>query len=90
MEINAENMTRVRHEKLTRFVTRNFEKLGVPKDEAEIGANVLVQADLRGVDTHGVIRFNPQAWYVKWLTEGSKTARTNNRTVSETASSALL
>jgi L-2-hydroxycarboxylate dehydrogenase (NAD+) len=80
----------VDHRKLTRFVGGAFEKLGVPKDDAEIGANVLVQADLRGVDTHGVIRFNPQAWYVKWLTDGSMTARPNIRTVSETASSALL
>ena len=90
MEIKAENMTRVRHEKLTRFVTRNFEKLGVPKEDAEIGANVLVQADLRGVDTHGVIRFNPQAWYVKWLTEGSMTARPNIQVISESASTALI
>ena len=90
MEINAENMTRVRHEKLMRFVTRNFEKLGVPKEDADIAGNVLVQADLRGVDTHGVIRFSPHAWYVKWLREGSMTARPNIRVVSETASSALL
>ena len=90
MEIKAENTTRVRHEKLTRFVTRNFEKLGVPKEDAEIGANVLVQADLRGVDTHGVIRFNPQAWYVKWLTEGSMTARPNIQVISESASTALI
>ena len=90
MEINAENMTRVRHEKLMRFVTRNFEKLGVSKEDADIAGNVLVQADLRGVDTHGVIRFSPHAWYVKWLREGSMTARPNIRVVSETASSALL
>ena len=90
MEINVENMTRVRHEKLMRFVTRNFEKLGVPKEDADIAGNVLVQADLRGVDTHGVIRFSPHAWYVKWLREGSMTARPNIRIVSETASSALL
>jgi LDH2 family malate/lactate/ureidoglycolate dehydrogenase len=90
MEINAENMTRVRHEKLMRFVMRNFEKLGVSKEDADIAGNVLVQADLRGVDTHGVIRFSPHAWYVKWLREGSMTARPNIRIVSETASSALL
>ncbi|MGH7852469.1 MAG: Ldh family oxidoreductase [Candidatus Binatia bacterium] len=90
MATDLKATTAVNHRKLTRFVVGAFEKLGVPKDEAEIGANVLVQADLRGVDTHGVIRFNPQAWYVKWLTEGSMTARPNIRVVSETASSALL
>jgi L-2-hydroxycarboxylate dehydrogenase (NAD+) len=57
---------------------------------AEIAANVLVAADLRGVDTHGVIRFNPQAWYVKWLTEGSMTARPNIRIICESSSTALI
>src|SRR5687767_1241229 len=90
MEITAENRTRVSHEKLTRFVTRSFEKLGVTASDAEIAADVLVAADLRGVDTHGVIRFNPQAWYVKWLTEGSMTARPNIQIISESASTALI
>jgi L-2-hydroxycarboxylate dehydrogenase (NAD+) len=90
MEHNSENRTRVNHEKLTRFVSRSFEKLGVTTGDAEIAANVLVAADLRGVDTHGVIRFSPQAWYVKWLTEGSMTARPNIRVISESSSTALL
>ena len=81
---------RVSHRKLLSFVAAAFEKLGVPKEDAEIGAHALVQADLRGVDTHGVIRFSPNAWYVKWLTEGSMTAKPNLRVISETASSALL
>lgn len=90
MASDSKSATAVNHRKLARFVTAAFEKLGVPKEDAEIGGNVLVQADLRGVDTHGVIRFNPHSWYVKWLTEGSMTARPTIRTVSETASSALL
>ena len=90
MATDLKGTTAVNHRKLTRFVGGAFEKLGVPKEDAEIGANVLVQADLRGVDTHGVIRFNPQAWYVKWLTEGSMTARPNVRIVSESSSTALI
>ena len=90
MEINSENMTRVNHEKLTRFVSRSFEKLGMMAGDAEIAAKVLVASDLRGVDTHGVIRFSPQAWYVKWLTEGSMTARPNIRVISESSSTALI
>jgi L-2-hydroxycarboxylate dehydrogenase (NAD+) len=86
----AHETTRVNHRKLVSFVAAAFEKLGVPKEDAEIGARVLVQADLRGVDTHGVIRFSPNAWYVKWLTERSMTAKPNIRVVSETTSSALL
>jgi len=90
MENSAEKMTRVDHRKLKRFVASSFEKLGVPKEDAEIAANVLVQADLRGVDTHGVIRFSPHAWYVKWLTEGSLTARPKLRVISESATTALI
>jgi len=90
MATDLKDMTFVNHRKLTRFVGGAFEKLGAPKDDAEIGANVLVQADLRGVDTHGVIRFNPQAWYVKWLTEGSMTARPKIQIISESSSTALL
>jgi L-2-hydroxycarboxylate dehydrogenase (NAD+) len=86
----TQETARVNHRKLASFVAAAFEKLGVPKEDAEIGARVLVQADLRGVDTHGVIRFSPNAWYVKWLTERSMTAKPNIRVVSETASSALL
>jgi L-2-hydroxycarboxylate dehydrogenase (NAD+) len=90
MATSFENMKRVDHQRLVEFVSDSFEKLGVPKEDAAIGANVLVQADLRGVDTHGVIRFNPHSWYVKWLSEGSMTARANLGVVRESVSTALL
>ena len=90
MEQPIEEMTRVDHRKLTRFVTAAFEKLGVQPDDAAIAAKALVAADLRGVDTHGVIRFSPNAWYVKWLSEGSMTARPKMRLISESATTALI
>ncbi len=90
MATDTTGMTRINHEKLIRFVSRSFEKLGVPASDAEIAANVLVASDLRGVDTHGVIRFNPHAWYVKWLRDGAMTAKPNIRIVTEHASTALL
>ncbi|HEU0048475.1 MAG TPA: Ldh family oxidoreductase, partial [Nitrososphaera sp.] len=79
MEHRTKGDTRVDHQKLTRFVSQAFQKLGVPENDAEIAAKVLVAADLRGVDTHGVIRFNPNAWYVKWLQEGSMNPTPNIR-----------
>jgi LDH2 family malate/lactate/ureidoglycolate dehydrogenase len=48
MEQPIEQMTRVDHRKLTRFVTAAFEKLGVPPGDAAIAAKALVAADLRG------------------------------------------
>jgi LDH2 family malate/lactate/ureidoglycolate dehydrogenase len=86
----AMDMTRIDHKKLARFVSRSFEKLNVAPSDAEIAARVLVASDLRGVDTHGVIRFNPHSWYVKWLSEGSMTARPNTQLICESATTALL
>ena len=90
MDLSTEAMKRVDHRKLRRFLVASFEKFGVPKSDAEIAADALVMADLRGVDTHGVIRFNPNAWYVKWLSEGSMKAKPDIKIIRETASSALL
>jgi len=90
VEKNATENLRVDYKKLTRFITASFEKLGVPSDDAKIAANVLVLSDLRGVDTHGVIRFSPDSWYVKWLREGSMSANPNIRIVSENGATALV
>ncbi|HYA30788.1 MAG TPA: Ldh family oxidoreductase [Acidobacteriota bacterium] len=90
MVTDSTGMTRINHEKLIRFVSRAFVELGVSLSDAEVAANVLVASDLRGVDTHGVIRFNPHAWYVKWLKEGTMKAKPNIRIVSQNASTALL
>jgi LDH2 family malate/lactate/ureidoglycolate dehydrogenase len=90
METGVNASKRIHHEKLAAFVQAALEKLGVPGGDARIAADALVAADLRGVDTHGVIRFSPQAWYVKWLTEGSMTARPDIRVISESASTALI
>ncbi len=90
MEPVAHDVTHVDHQKLIRFVSLSFERLGVPGPDAAIAAHALVTADLRGVDTHGVIRFNPHSWYVKWLREGSMTAKPNIRIIAESDSGALI
>ncbi|HYB21996.1 MAG TPA: Ldh family oxidoreductase, partial [Thermodesulfobacteriota bacterium] len=41
---------------LRNFCMRAYTKAGVPQEEAEIVADLLVRADLRGVETHGVTR----------------------------------
>lgn len=88
--MDAQHITLVDHHKLSRFVAAAFEKLGVPPQDAAIAANVLVLADLRGVDTHGVIRFNPGSWYVKWLRDGEMNPAPKIHIVSDAGSSALL
>jgi LDH2 family malate/lactate/ureidoglycolate dehydrogenase len=46
------------YEDLKNYVIRFFRALNVPEIDARIAADVLVSADLRGVNTHGVIRLH--------------------------------
>ena len=46
-------------ETLRKFTERVFEKLGVPPEDARVCADVLIEADLRGFDCHGVSRLFP-------------------------------
>ena len=46
-------------ESLHTFTRRVFESLGIPKEDARIAADVLIEADLRGFDCHGVGRLFP-------------------------------
>jgi L-2-hydroxycarboxylate dehydrogenase (NAD+) len=39
-------------------MVRFFTRLNVPQADAETAAEVLISADLRGVDSHGIIRLN--------------------------------
>jgi LDH2 family malate/lactate/ureidoglycolate dehydrogenase len=47
---------RIPFEALKSFCRTAYEKVGVPREEAEIVADLLVRSDLRGVETHGVTR----------------------------------
>ncbi len=55
-----------------------------------IAAEVLVMADLRGVDSHGVVRLSPHGWYVKALRDGIVNPKPDIRIVQETPASALV
>src|SRR5690606_6465873 len=59
--------TRYNWKKLQEFCCQVFKKAGVPEREAFIVAESLVQADLRGVDSHGVVR---TAIYLKRIEKG--------------------
>ncbi|MCD4672177.1 MAG: Ldh family oxidoreductase [Anaerolineaceae bacterium] len=47
-----------RYEDLYDYVVRFFEHLQVPSEDAKIAADVLLLADLRGVNSHGIIRLH--------------------------------
>jgi LDH2 family malate/lactate/ureidoglycolate dehydrogenase len=77
----------VRHEELTEFCLRVFEKLGMPHEDAAIAADALVRCNLRGVDTHGVLRMPVYAGKVKG---GFINPNPDFRLLKETAATALI
>jgi L-2-hydroxycarboxylate dehydrogenase (NAD+) len=78
---------RVQAEPLKNFCVQVFQKLDVPDDDARITANVLVEADLRGVDSHGVARLRR---YVNGLRDGVMVAQPNVQVVAEAPATALI
>jgi L-2-hydroxycarboxylate dehydrogenase (NAD+) len=46
-------------EKMKQFMIDVFIKVGVPEQDAKVCAEVLIEADKRGIDSHGVGRFRP-------------------------------
>jgi len=74
-------------EPLTRFCQRVFEKLGVPSEDAFTTTEVLVLADLRGIDSHGVARLRR---YYTGLKNGVMVPKPSVRVVRETPVTALI
>jgi ureidoglycolate dehydrogenase (NAD+) len=62
----------VRHEQLAMFSAACLEKLGLERADARLVAETLVAANLRGVDSHGVLRL---PHYATRLRNGSVRAR---------------
>ena len=55
-----DNRARFAHSDLVRFTAQVFEKLGMPPADAARGAEVLVDADLAGIESHGIAHL---AWH---------------------------
>jgi L-2-hydroxycarboxylate dehydrogenase (NAD+) len=72
---------------LAEFVARAFVAAGLPQPDAQAVAALMVEADLRGSDTHGVIRL---PLYVRRLRAGGINAKPNIRLISDRASVALI
>jgi L-2-hydroxycarboxylate dehydrogenase (NAD+) len=72
---------------LKAFITRAFRAVGIPDGDAAVLGDLITEADLRGSDTHGVIRM-PN--YCKRIKAGGVNARPNIRITEERASTALV
>jgi LDH2 family malate/lactate/ureidoglycolate dehydrogenase len=77
----------VRPEELQAFCVRAFEEMGVSPGDAAITADVLIQANLRGIDSHGVARL---ARYVNGLGDGVMVAQPQETVVVETPTTITL
>lgn len=72
---------------LSEYCAEIFKGLGVPQKEATIVAESLVDADIRGVSSHGVVRVSN---YVARLTNGGTRADAQMKVVHDTQISALI
>ncbi|MBQ0015342.1 MAG: Ldh family oxidoreductase [Oscillospiraceae bacterium] len=75
-------------ETLQHFMTDAFTAIGVPADEAAIVADVLVESDKRGINSHGVNRFKPV--YIDRINAGIQFPTTNFEILKETETTAVV
>jgi LDH2 family malate/lactate/ureidoglycolate dehydrogenase len=81
------NETRVGAAELREFTKGVFIAAGLPSEDAALEAEVLVWANLRGVDSHGVLRI---PWYVELIGKGDMNPRPQIRVEKETAATVLI
>ena len=75
-------------EQISDFMIRVFQAYGVPKEDAEICTDVLLEADRRGVESHGCNRFKPI--YLDRIKNGTLLPVTNCEIVKETPTTVVM
>lgn len=70
------------------FMVDVFKKVGVPEEDAKICAEILITADKRGIESHGVGRFKPI--YVDRIKAGIQNPATNFEIVKEGPTTAVV
>lgn len=78
---------RFQSKQLEAFVARAVAAVGLPQSDAEQVARLMIRADLRGADGHGIFRL-PQ--YVRRIKAGGMNVRPNIQVVQETEATALV
>lgn len=82
-----EDTVRVDVEPLRSFCAEALERLTVSVEDARVTADVLVHADLRGIDSHGVARLSR---YVTGIQQGMMKPRPNPKVIHETPVTATI
>ena len=83
----AQSEVRVAWEALQEFAKEVFVRVGMPPEDAETEADVLIWANLRGVDSHGVLRI---PWYLGNVDRGIMNPKPNIKVVKETPATLVI
>lgn len=83
----AANDVRVTWQALKAFARAVFIQVGFPPQDAEVQAEVLIWANLRGVDSHGVLRI---PWYVDLVDQGLMKSKPSIQIQKETPATLLI
>ena len=73
---------------MNRFLIDAFKGYGVPEEDAAICADVLLESDRRGIESHGCNRFKPI--YIDRIVDGIQNPVTKIDVLKETATTAVL
>lgn len=73
---------------ITNFVIDAFVGYGIPREDAEICADVLLESDKRGIESHGVNRFKPV--YLDRIRDGIQNPITNFEIIKETPTTVVV
>ncbi|WP_204791548.1 Ldh family oxidoreductase [Oscillibacter sp. CU971] len=78
----------VRWELMTSFLIDAFKGYGVPEDDAKICADVLLESDRRGIESHGCNRFKPI--YIDRIVNGTLLPETKMDIVKDTPTTVVM
>lgn len=73
---------------ITDFVVDAFKGYGIPEEDAKVCADVLLESDKRGIESHGVNRFKPI--YLDRIKAGIQNPVTNFEVVKETRTTVVV
>jgi len=83
----TQNEVKIAWEPLSKFTKELFVRIGMPPEDAEAEAGALIWANLRGIDSHGVLRIPS---YVENVDKGVMNPRPNIKMVKETPATLLI
>lgn len=86
--MSAETRPYVSWDQMNAFMIDAFVGYGVPREEAAICADVLLEADRRGIESHGCNRFKPI--YIDRIKNGTLLPVTNLEIVKETPTTVVM